>query len=76
MPPTPTKNAKPYVKLAGTLASLGLGIFFLEWFGLSELRQNGNLHIDGTILSILVIAPIVLILAGAIVFMVGKMRRL
>ena len=70
---TPTK---PYVKLAGTLASIGLGIFFIERFGLSELQKNGAMHIDGTILSIMVIAPIVLILAGAVVFMVGKMRRL
>ncbi|WP_326867029.1 hypothetical protein [Devosia sp.] len=67
---------KPYVKLASTLASLGLGIFFIERFGLSELQKNGTIHIDGTILSIMVLAPIVLVLAGAVVFMVGKMRRL
>jgi hypothetical protein len=70
---TPTK---PYVKLAGTLASIGLGIFFIERFGLSELQKNGTVHIDGTILSIMVIAPIILVIAGAVVFMVGKMRRL
>jgi len=70
------KNTKPYVKLAGTLASLGLGIFFIERLVLSELNKNGTMHIDGTILSILVIAPILLILAGAVIFMFGKMRRL
>lgn len=69
-------KTKPYIKLAATLASLGIGIFMLERFGLSELNKNGSLHIDGTILSIMVIAPIVLVLAGAVVFMVGKMRRL
>ncbi len=67
---------KPYVKLASTLASLGLGIFFIERFGLSELQKNGTLHIDGTILSLMVLAPIALVIAGAVVFMVGKMRRL
>lgn len=76
MPPLPSKNAKPYVKLAGTLAGLGLGIFFLERLGLSQLQKNGTIHIDGTILSLLVIAPVVLVIAGAVVFMVGKMRRL
>lgn len=69
-------KTKPYIKLAATLASLGIGIFMLERFGLSEAQKNGSLHIDGTILSIMVIAPIVLVLAGAVVFMVGKMRRL
>ena len=71
-----TPQMKPYVKLASTLASLGLGIFFIERFGLSELQKNGSIHIDGTILSIMVLAPIVLVIAGAVVFMVGKMRRL
>jgi hypothetical protein len=71
-----TQQMKPYVKLASTLASVGLGIFFIERFGLSELQKNGTMHIDGTILSIMVLAPIVLVLAGAIIFMVGKMRRL
>jgi len=69
-------KTKPYVKLAATLASIGIGIFMLERFGLGELKKNGSMHIDGTILSIMVIAPVVLVFAGAIVFMVGKMRRL
>ncbi|OEO31106.1 hypothetical protein VW23_018020 [Devosia insulae DS-56] len=71
-----TQQMKPYVKLASTLASIGLGIFFIERFGLTELQKNGTVHIDGTILSIMVLAPIVLVIAGAVVFMVGKMRRL
>ncbi|KQW77359.1 hypothetical protein ASC89_19415 [Devosia sp. Root413D1] len=71
-----TQQMKPYVKLASTLASVGLGIFFIERFGLTELQKNGTVHIDGTILSIMVLAPIVLVIAGAVVFMVGKMRRL
>lgn len=71
-----THEMKPYVKLASTLASVGLGIFFIERFGLTELQKNGSIHIDGTILSIMVLAPIILVIAGAVVFMVGKMRRL
>ena len=70
---------KPYLKLAATLASLGAGMFLLERYGLSELRGlNGGqgVHIDPNIMGVLVVAPFALILAAAIVFMVGKMRRL
>ena len=70
------RRTKPYVKLAATLASLGIAIFFLERFGLTQMRQFGTFHVDGTLLSIMVIAPVVLVLAGALVFMIGKMRRL
>ena len=68
---------KPYVKLASTLVTLGIGIFALERFGLAELRgAAGAVHLDGTLLSILVLAPFLLIVAGAAIFMVGRMRRL
>ena len=70
---------KPYIKLAATLASLGTATFFLERFGLKELKGlNGGkgLGLDPNILGLLVILPFVLIFAAAIVFMVGKMRRL
>jgi len=33
-------------------------------------------HLNGTVLSLLVLAPLLLIAAGAIVFIVGKLRRL
>jgi hypothetical protein len=71
-----TQQMKPYVKLASTLAGLGGAGIFIERYGLSELQKNGSTHIDGTILSLMVVVPILLILAGAVVFMVGKMRRL
>lgn len=72
-----SQNTKPYVKLAATLVLLGSGLFSLEQFGLGKLESgNHALHIDGTILSLLVIVPIALVIAGAIVFMVGRMRRL
>jgi hypothetical protein len=70
---------KPYLKLATTLASLGAGMFLLERYGLNELRGlngGGNLHLDRNLLGLLVIAPFALILAAAIVFMFGKIRRL
>lgn len=68
---------KPYLKLAYTLIIIGMGIFAFERFGLSEIvGPNRSLHLDGTVLSILVIAPIALVAAGCLVFMFGKMRRL
>jgi len=68
---------KPYVKLAYTLVLFGMGIFAFERFGLSEItKSQQSLHLDSTLLSVLVIAPVVLILAGVLVFMFGKMRRL
>ncbi len=70
---------KPYIKLAATLASIGAGLFMLERYGLNELQglNNGQgIHLDPTIMSVLVIAPFALILAAAVIFMVGKMRRL
>jgi len=70
---------KPYIKLAATLASIGGGLFFFERYGLNELRglNNGEgIRLDPNLLGLLVIAPFALFLAAAIVFMVGKMRRL
>jgi hypothetical protein len=70
---------KPYIKLAATLASLGTGMFLLERYGLNELQgMNGGegVRLDPNLLGLLVIAPFVLVIAAAIVFMVGKMRRL
>lgn len=68
---------KPYLKLAYTLIVLGMAIFALERFGLAEIAgPDRTLHLNGTLLSMLVIAPIVLITAGCFVFMIGKMRRL
>ena len=71
------KGMKPYVKLASTLVLVGTGLFSLEQFGLGRLEGNSHsVHIDGTILSLLVLVPIGLVAAGALVFVVGKMRRL
>lgn len=77
MPPTPSPKARPHVKLAATLVFAGMIIFGIERFGLGELKGQGNgrLDLDPNLLSILVIAPIVLVVAGAVVFMVGGMRR-
>lgn len=71
------QNMKPYVKLASSLVLVGMGLFSLEQFGLGKLEGDSHsVHLDGTILSLLVLAPLALIVAGAIVFVVGKMRRL
>jgi hypothetical protein len=70
-------SAKPYVKLASSLVLVGMGLFSLEQFGLGKLEgPQHSFHLDATLLSILVLAPIALVAAGAVVFMVGRMRRL
>ena len=68
---------KPYMRLAYGLILFGLGLFMLERFGLSTLSgpQHSGVHIDPNLLSAMVIAPVALVMAGCIVFMVGKMRR-
>jgi len=72
-----TPTTKPYVKLAQTLIVIGMGIFALERLGLSQMTGSGQkMHLDGTLLSVLVIAPVVLVVAGCLIFMIGKMRRL
>jgi len=71
------QGMKPYVKLASGLVVFGMGLFSLEQMGLGRLEGNGqSIHLDGTILSLMVLAPVGLVVAGAIVFVVGKMRRL
>jgi hypothetical protein len=72
-----TQAPKPYVKLASTLVLLGMGLVPLERYGLSRIEEPGNpLHLGATILSLLVLVPVVMIVAGALVFVVGRMRRL
>jgi hypothetical protein len=71
------QGPKPYVKLASTLVLLGMGLFTLERYGLSRIEEPGHpLHLDGTILSLLVIVPLALVATGALIFVYGKMRRL
>lgn len=71
------QNMKPYVKLASSLVLFGMALFTLERYGLGKLEgADRAVHLDPNLLSILVIAPIALVVAGALVFVVGKMRRL
>jgi hypothetical protein len=71
------QGMKPYVKLASSLVLVGTGLFSLEQFGLGRLEGDSHsVHIDGTILSLLVLVPLGLVAAGALIFVVGKMRRL
>ena len=68
---------KPYVKLASTLVLLGMGIFTLERYGLQRIEEPGHpLHLGSTLVSLLVIVPVAMVVVGALVFVVGKMRRL
>lgn len=66
---------KNYNKLAWTLVVIGMSIFAVERFGLSELGKSGALSLPEWLLSVLIIAPVLLVLAGCVVFMVGRMRR-
>ncbi len=71
------QGMKPYVKLASSLVLVGTGLFSLEQYGLGRIEgPNHSVHLDGMLLSLLVIVPLVLVAAGALVFVVGKMRRL
>jgi hypothetical protein len=71
------QGMKPYVKLASTLVLVGTGLFSLEQYGLGRLEgADHSVHIDGTLLSVLVIVPLALVAVGAVVFVVGKLRRL
>jgi hypothetical protein len=72
--PTDTRM-KPYLKLASTLVLAGGAIFTFERFGLSQFA-GPNPHLPGWLITILVVTPVVLVLAGLIIFMVGRMRRL
>lgn len=71
------KNPKPHVKLAGSLVLVGMSLFMLERFGLNWMTGPAHqpVHLDGTLLSVMVIAPIVLIVGGCLVFAVGAMLR-
>ena len=75
--PDEKDTAKKPSNLALTLVVSGMALFGLEQYGLGKLKSpNGApMHIDGTILTILVLAPIVLVLTGAVLFMTRRMRR-
>lgn len=66
---------KPYVKTASTLVVIGSGLIMLERYGLSEMFGTGQTHLDPNLLSVMVLAPIALIVAGCAVFIIGSMRR-
>lgn len=68
---------KPHAKLAATLVTLGIGLFTIERLVLDGLREANGApgHIDGTLLSLMVLVPVALVLAGGIVFMLGAVRR-
>lgn len=66
-------KTKPYIKLAGSLVGLGMAIFFFERYGLSQMQ---GAQLAGWLISLMVIAPVLLVLSGCAVFVVGKMRRL
>jgi heme/copper-type cytochrome/quinol oxidase subunit 2 len=66
---------KPYVKLASGLVIAGMALFSIEQYGLGRMGSpEAPIHLGSTILSLMVLVPIVLIIAGALVFLVGRLR--
>lgn len=64
-----------YRKLAYSLIVIGMSLFMFERFGLAGLRSSyPQMHIDGTLLGFFVVAPILLVVAGGMVFMIGRAR--
>lgn len=77
MPPAPTPGTRPYVKLASRMVFAGMILFGIEQFGLGRLEgTTRSIHLDPNLLAALVFAPIVLVVTGAVIFVVGRMRRL
>jgi hypothetical protein len=71
----PAAGPRPYVKRASSLVLVGMGLFSLERFGLGRLESGRPVHLDPDLLSALVLAPALLVAAGAVVFVVGRLRR-
>jgi hypothetical protein len=65
---------KSYVKLAYTLIILGMAIFTFERYGIQTLNGGTAPHLPGLLLSVLVLAPVILVISGCAVFAVGRMR--
>ena len=67
---------KFYQKLGWTLVSSGAAMFALERFGLNEFKTfaGKSAHLDGNVISLLVLAPFGLILVGCAAFLVGRLR--
>lgn len=70
--PMSTSRTDPTLKLAGALVGLGMAIFFFERYGLSQMP---GAHLSGWLISAMVIAPVVLVLSGCVVFVFSRMRR-
>lgn len=66
---------KPHVKLAFSLVLFGSGLIALERYGLAEWQTAAMGSIDSTLLSVMLLVPVGLIVAGGLVFVIGAMRR-
>lgn len=74
---SPKGATRPHIKIAYMLILFGMSIFMLERYGLNWMSgQSGTgTHLGGLVLSILVAAPMVLIIGGCLVFAVGGFVR-
>lgn len=67
---------KPHNKLAALLLLTGKGMILIEGLGLGLLRQSGaSVHLGQLLLSLLVLIPASLLLAGCAVFVLGAAQR-
>lgn len=70
-PPPKSRSSLPAI-----LVSLGAGMFTLERLGLSRLEgPDKTVHLDPNLVSALFIVPVLLVVAGAVMFVAGRMRR-
>jgi hypothetical protein len=68
-------DQKPYIRRAQLLLILGFVSIGVVGWGLGELGKN-NIAIHEPFLTIAFLIPIVLIVAGAGIFIYGRMRKL
>ena len=66
---------KPYIRLAATLVVFGIAAFSIERWLFGQFRRD-NVHLDPNLLSALFALPLILVAAGIVVWIVGRMRRL
>ncbi len=76
----PAESAKPAAKpdrrRPAYFVGGGVMLFSAERLLLGRLESGSQgVHLDGTLLSILALAPVVLVVIGVVLFMMQRMRR-
>lgn len=75
-PAESAKPAKPDRRRPAYFVGGGVMLFSAERLLLGRLESGSQgVHLDGTLLSILALAPVVLVVIGVVLFMMQRMRR-